>query len=163
MPELYARAIKKWIVSLNGNIPTLDFHNGVRVRDIAIDTSVYPNKIWVCYENTIGSPVWVQEDHPVSVRLYDNAANTVIVGNVNDKSIIISYLIHGVLFHQDGVIKISVVNGEISFSDEFSGRNPVFDMNIYANMVNNKITLYFDMRSGVGEDLLLEYNIINRI
>jgi len=58
--ELNTLAPKKWVDDFGGVAPTLDINNGIRVGDFAMDLFGGPNniKIWRCYDNTVGAPVW---------------------------------------------------------------------------------------------------------
>ena len=76
--ELNTLSPKKWVANYSDAKPTIDVSNGVRVGDIAVDTSTSPNeKVWTCYDNTAGSPVWYR-GNPMSVcyLTYDNAKGT---------------------------------------------------------------------------------------
>jgi hypothetical protein len=58
MVELNTIAARKWEQDFSGATPTLDTTDGVAVGDIAVDTSTTPDKVWKCYDNTNGSPIW---------------------------------------------------------------------------------------------------------
>lgn len=60
--ELKTIAPRKWDSNYSGTTPTIDTTNGVRIGDIATDTSTTPNKVWTCYDNATGVPVWVLTD-----------------------------------------------------------------------------------------------------
>ena len=60
--ELKTISIRKWAANYGGNEPTLDSSNNIRIGDIATDTSTTPNKVWTCYDNASGVPVWVLTD-----------------------------------------------------------------------------------------------------
>ena len=94
--ELNTLSPKKWSGNYGGNRPTLDSSDNVLNGDYAIDTSVSPNKMWYCDDNTLGSPIWTRiqkEDitiittSPYTVKqsdtiLLSNCASTAITANL---------------------------------------------------------------------------------
>ena len=64
--ELNTLSPKKWVANYSGTTPTIDSSSGVRVGDLAIDSSTTPNKIWKCLSTTLGSPIWVIDEFNIS-------------------------------------------------------------------------------------------------
>lgn len=164
MPELYSRAIKKWTADYSNSAPTIDFSNGVRIGDVAIDSSQFPNIIWRCYDNTIGNPVWKKYEDQQNITILDNDINKIIVGNVNsDIEIILTYVLTGGQYHHNGSLKISCDGTNVIIEEEFGGINPIDSIVISASIDSDNIIMIFDTTNGVGQNLGLVYNIINRL
>ena len=71
--ELNLLAPKKWVQNFSGLTPTLDTINGIKIGDVAIDTSTTPNREWVNVNNAAGSADW---------RVFPfNNKNVITVGN----------------------------------------------------------------------------------
>ncbi len=58
--ELNTLAPKKWVANYSGVRPTIDSSNGVHIGDYTIDSSTTPNYIWVCEDDTTGTPLWTR-------------------------------------------------------------------------------------------------------
>ena len=164
MPELNSRAIKKWIADFAGLAPTLDFSNGVRTRDVAIDTGTSPSRTWICSDNTIGSPVWRLESQPLSDTIPDNTAGSVPVGDISiHGQILVAYTARGGAYNQEGLVRISHNGVDLTHDHEFSGSQEVQGMEVYPGLAGNIILLYFDTTAGVGTHLRLVYNILSQL
>jgi hypothetical protein len=165
MPELYARAIKKWERDYSGIAPNVDFANGVRIGDIGIDTGTSPRKQWRCDDNAIGAPVWTMLEYGKGAfSVPDNTTSYLTVGNkVVDTSIDIEYSLSGGTFHHEGTMKVSHDGATAYIRDMFGGNNPVHDIDLDADVSGDDMRIVFDTTDGVGEALTFNYKIVNRI
>lgn len=59
MKELNTVAPKKYPGNYEGTEPILDSSDGISIGDFLIDTSVTPNNIWQCINNTIGNTLYI--------------------------------------------------------------------------------------------------------
>lgn len=165
MPELYSRAIKKWERDYSGIVPNIDFANGVRIGDIAIDTGVSPRNQWRCDDNAIGAPVWTKMEYgKMQFTVADSSISNLSIGDKTvDTSIDIEYSLSGGSFHHEGSMKVSHDGTTAYIRDIFGGNNPVHNIEIDANIVVNDIVIVFDTTLGIGTSLAFNYKIVNRI
>lgn len=165
MPELYARAIKKWKQNFSGTVPTIDFSNGVRVGDIAIDESVSPYNQWRCDDNAIGAPVWTRIEYGKGqFSIPDNSISSLTLGNkVVDTTIALEYFLTGGSFQHEGEITLSHNGTTAHVRHMYSGSYPVHDLEVDADIVGNDLNVTFDTTAGVGTTLTFNYKVTNRI
>ena len=165
MPELYARAIKKWERDYSGIAPNIDFANGVRIGDIGIDTGTSPRLQWRCEDNAIGAPVWIRIEHgTLTFSIPDLATSYLPIGDIGiDTSIDIEYSISGGAFHHEGTVKVSHDSTTAYIRDMFGGTNPVHDIDLDADISGSDIRIVFDTTAGIGVTLTFNYKIVNRI
>lgn len=165
MPELYEVSIRKWEDNFANSKPHLDFSDGARVGDLAVDISVQPNNIWKCFDNTIGSPKWIRQEGVANIELLDNASTDVIIGDATlEKQVVMTYTLTGTNVSHEGIMRIcSGYNNEIIIDDEFGGIKPAFNVRTIGRVENGNTVITFDLSSGVGSDLFLEYNIVSRL
>ena len=161
MPEISEIAIKKWIRNYGGVSPTLDFSNGARIGDKGIDSS--GGLTWRCTDNTIGSPVWVMEDLPGSMTIYDRTVSSLVVGKVlSGVHFNISYVLAGGLVHQNGEMTVSHNGTNVVVDNEYGGISPTHVLEVSGEISAGNIVLNFDTTGIVGSDLILKYTIENK-
>jgi hypothetical protein len=164
MPELYSRAIRKFERDFGGLRPNLDFSNGVRVFDVAIDIGISPMWSWKCLDNTIGAPVWHMENFSRYDSIPDEDVHDINVGDKNhDLQIVILYSMVGHLYVQDGIVRISHNGSAVSMDHEYGGTNPAHQVEFSAKITGSAIYLAVDTMEGVGCSLGFAYNILNVI
>lgn len=164
MPELNARAIKKWVRDFGGIVPDIDFSNGVRVRDIAIDTSCTPNKIWICRDNTIGNPIWEEENIQSTKNLICGQHNYINIYSVsNTEQLLIAYMMNNNAVQHEGLLRIGYSDNEVTVDNEYGGKSPVESLVVTCSYSNGVLTIDFNLTDTVGDDMVLEYNTISKL